>query len=265
MLGLVLLVIGGAYLALLLFLYAYQSRMVYFPSSELAGDPSRLGMAFEDVTLASGPDRLHAWFVPADSGAPVVLFCHGNAGNIADRLEFLEQIHAAGLAVLIFDYAGFGKSTGSPGEDESYRDAEAAYQWLRDRGYADADIIAHGRSLGSAVSAHVARGRSLRAIVLEAAFPSLAAVARIHYPWVPAGLLLRYRYPTAEYLHEARAPIVIVHNRRDEIVPFSLGEEVYRSAPEPKSFVEEGGTHNTVTPIDWRAIAFGDSATTAAD
>jgi fermentation-respiration switch protein FrsA (DUF1100 family) len=250
------LVIGAVYLVLLLFLYFNQARLIYFPESRIFATPDRVGLPFENVLIKGGDDTLHGWFVPADSGAPVVLFCHGNAGNIGDRLEYLEHIHAAGLAVFIFDYSGFGQSTGRPGEAQTYRDAEAAYGWLSNRGYADSSIIAYGRSLGGAVAAYVSRGKKLRAVVLENAFPSLVAVAQIHYPWIPVGLIVRHRYPTLDYLKDVRSLLFIVHNRNDEIVPFALGKQLFDDAPEPKIFVIEEGSHNSVAPIDWRRIAF---------
>jgi fermentation-respiration switch protein FrsA (DUF1100 family) len=252
---LLLLIIGGLYLVLALFLYFFQGRVVYLPERHLAIDPARVGLPYENVIISAGPDTLHGWFVPADSGAPVVLFCHGNAGNIGDRLDVLEQIHDSGLAVFIFDYSGYGQSTGSPSEGQTYDDADRAYRWLSDRGYSDGNIIVYGRSLGSAVAAHVSQGKPLRAVVLEATFPSLSDVARVHYGWLPVRLLVRLRYPTADYLKNIRAPLFIVHNRNDEISPFALGEKVFAAAPEPKTFIAADGWHNSVTPIDWRAIA----------
>lgn len=250
------LVIGGAYLVLLLFLYFYQSKLIYFPERRISATPAQVGLPFENILIKVGTNTLHGWFVAADSGAPVVLFCHGNAGNIGDRLEFLDLIHASGLAVFIFDYSGYGQSTGKPGEQQTYRDAEAAYQWLKDRGYDDGDILVYGRSLGGAVAAYLSRGKRFRAVVLEAAFPSLASVGQRHYPWIPVGLVIRHRYLTSAYLRASQSPIVVVHNRHDEIVPFALGQKLFRDAPEPKTLVVAEGTHNSVTPIDWRGIAF---------
>ena len=247
-------VAAGFYAVVLAFLYFSQARLVYYPDAHVHANPGNLGLPFEEVEMSSGDARLHGWFVPGDSGRPVVLFCHGNAGNIADRLEALQDIHESGLSALIFDYAGYGKSTGLLGEEQTYSDAAAAYAWLLNRGFEPADIVIYGRSLGAAVAAHVAQHKLVRAIVLETPFTSLADVAAVHYAWAPTSLLLRIRYDAREYLQNAKAPITIIHSPDDRIIPFSLGQALYESAPEPKRFLQTSGGHNAFTPIDWDLI-----------
>lgn len=257
---LLLVVFGGIYGLLLLFLYFYQAHLIYFPSAHLWATPERLGMEFDDLELTIDRDIVHGWYVPADSGAPVVLFCHGNAGNIADRLEMIEDLHQSGLSVLIFDYRGYGRSTGTPDETGSYTAAEAAYQWLRNRGYHDSDIVIFGKSLGASVAAHVAQNQPLRALVLESPFSSMADVAAANYAWIPVRLLLKYDYETTDYVKQARTPVTVIHSPHDEIVPFELGRKVFESAPEPKRFIEASGGHNYYPPTPWVDILDLDTA-----
>jgi len=251
---LLILVFGGLYAVLLLFLYLYQDRMVYFPETRVYATPDRMGLAFEPVKIALKEGTVHGWFVPSDSGSPAVLFCHGNAGNIADRLEMLESIHAAGLSVLIFDYRGYGESPGTPSEPAMYQDARAACEWLSNRGFSDTDIIVYGRSLGSAVAAHLAQERTFRAVVLEATFPRLADVAAVHFPWVPVRLILKYKYETGKYLRKAASPVVVIQSRQDEVMPFKMGQALYEVAPEPRRFVAVSGSHNMYPPVDWQDV-----------
>jgi fermentation-respiration switch protein FrsA (DUF1100 family) len=247
-------VIGGFYVILLLFLYFYQSNLVFFPSPRLHATPERVGLAFSEVRLESGNARIHGWFVPGDSGAPVVLFAHGNAGNIADRVGMLQEIREAGLAILIFDYAGYGESTGSPSEEQTYRDAGAAFAWLVDQGYAPGQIILFGRSLGAAIVARLARDRPVRGLVLAEPFTTLADVGKVHYPWVPVNLLLKSRYPTLDFLRALIAPVVIIASPQDEIVPYRQAEELFAAATEPKRLVTTAGSHNMLAPLDWAEL-----------
>jgi fermentation-respiration switch protein FrsA (DUF1100 family) len=247
-------VIGGFYVVLLLFLYVYQTNLVFFPSSRLYTTPERVGLAFSEVRLESGDARIHGWFVPGDSGAPVVLFAHGNAGNIADRVGMLQEIREAGLAVLIFDYAGYGKSTGNPSEEQTYLDARAAFDWLLEQGYPPGRIILFGRSLGAAIAAWLARDNPVLGLVLAEPFTSLADVGKVHYPWVPVRLLLKSRYPTGEFLKDVVAPVAIIASPQDEIVPYRQAEELFAAAPEPKRFITTAGSHNMLAPLDWAEL-----------
>jgi pimeloyl-ACP methyl ester carboxylesterase len=245
------------YLVILALLYFNQSRMVFYPDRTLRSVPSDGGMEFEDVEFLSGSQTIHGWYVPGKTGASVVLFCHGNAGNISDRLEILRGIHTSGLGVLIFDYAGYGKSSGSPDEKQMYSDAEAGWDWLISRGISPDRIIVYGRSLGGAVAAHVAAHRTPRVLVLEATFTDLSAVAGRHYPWVPVGWLLKYSYPTEARVREVQAPVIIVHSREDELMPFEMADRLLESTGKRGRLVVSRGGHNTMPNIDWKAVLSG--------
>ena len=191
----------------------------------------------------AGPEDPYA--VALGGAAPVVLFCHGNAGNISHRLESIALFHRLGLSVLIFDYRGYGDSEGKPDEQGTYRDARAAWRHLRElRGVAGDDIILFGRSLGAAVAAWLAARERPRAVILESAFTSAASLGAEHYPWLPVDLLLRHRYDTLARVSEIRAPLLVVHSRDDEIVPFHHGRALFDAAAEPKRLLEIRGGHN---------------------
>ncbi len=238
--------VAVGYAALAGLLYLYQDRLVYFPGRVVAATPKQAGLAYEPVrfTTADGVS-LSAWFVPAPNARGTLLFCHGNAGNISHRLESIRQFHQLGLNVFIFDYRGYGESEGTPTEAGTYRDAEAARRYLVEtRGLAPERIVYFGRSLGAAIAAWLATQHPPRALIVESGFTSVPDFGAEIYPWLPVRLLARLRYPTQEYLRSARAPVLVVHSRADEIVPFHHGERLYDAAGTPKEFLEIQGGHN---------------------
>jgi len=175
----------------------------------------------------------------------VILFCHGNAGNISHRLESIQIFHRLGLNVFIFDYRGYGRSEGKPSEIGTYRDVEAVWQYLvEERQVSPNRIVVFGRSLGGAVAAWSANRHTPGALILESAFTSVPDIAAKLYPYLPVRLLSRFKYNTAEYLDEVDCPVLIVHSREDEIMPFSHGKQLFERARGPKEFLEISGTHN---------------------
>jgi pimeloyl-ACP methyl ester carboxylesterase len=241
------------YLALLGTIYLWQSRLVFFPVRQLRSNPSQYRLEFEDVMFQAGKETLHAWYLEGRPGQPVVLYCHGNAGNIADRLPQIRAIHDEGLSVLAFDYAGYGWSTGEPSESQMYVDAAAAFSWLVQRGFPSQRIIVYGESLGGAVAAQLASAVRPLLLVLEATFTSLADVARMHYSWVPVGLLLKYRFDTREHLARVQCRTVVLHSPQDEVVPFEQARQLCAGLSLCR-FIEVRGTHNTMPPLPWSRI-----------
>ncbi len=226
--------------------YFFQDRLLYMPSGDMLVTPAQAGLAFEDVDfIATDGIRLHGWYIPAQEARATLLFCHGNAGNISHRLESILIFHRLGLNVFIFDYRGYGKSSGRPDEQGTTLDAEAAWQWLEQEKRLDpAQLIIFGRSLGGAIAAELARTQPAGALILESSFTSYAAIGRAHYPWLPVGRIAKYRYATIEKVRSLAMPVLIVHSPEDEIVPFSHGRELFAACPEPKYFLEIGGGHN---------------------
>ncbi|MEW7979455.1 MAG: alpha/beta hydrolase [Candidatus Sedimenticola endophacoides] len=233
----------------MLLLYLGQRRLLYHPTPLARAqdaDPGRIGLAFEEITLVSadGP-RLSAWFIPAQNPRATLLFCHGNAGNIAHRLDSIRLFHELGLSVLIFDYRGFGRSEGVPGEEGTYLDALAAWTYLSEtRGLPAHSIILFGRSLGGAVAAELATQARAGGLVLESTFTSVPDLASELYPWLPVRLLSRFRYDTLNRIGTIDTPLMILHSRDDELIPIAHGERLFAAARAPKRFVPLRGGHN---------------------
>ena len=235
-------------LVLLLFASEYSNMidryLIFRPDDDLSGDPAEVGLAFEDVrfTAADGV-TLHGWFVPGSTDATLVLL-HGNAGNISGRLRRLADLHRSlGMSVLIFDYRGYGISEGRPSEKGTYLDAEAALDYLDTRGDVDQDQIAlFGHSLGTAIAVETAVRREVYAVLLEAPFTSIGAMAAHSYPFVPGiGRILRTKYDSLSKIRDIGAPLLVLHGDRDDTIPIRMGREVYEAAVEPKRFLPIAG------------------------
>ena len=239
---------AGAYLLLVGFVYLTQAKLLYLPGvpgRELDADPIRIGLEYENVWLeASDGVRVHGWFVPGGS-VRTVLFFHGNAGNIAHRLDTIRQFHELGLSVFIIDYRGYGQSEGKPSEDGLHQDAAAAWRYLTDeRDISAADIIVFGRSLGGSVAAWLAAQQPPGALVVDSAFTSVPDAGADVYPWLPVRLLARIQHATKEHITKVTAPVLVVHSRGDEIIPFKHGQALFELANQPKTFLELRGGHN---------------------
>ncbi|MFH1371629.1 MAG: alpha/beta hydrolase [Planctomycetota bacterium] len=242
-----------SYMGLALTLYFMQPKFVYDPIKELPYTPAELGLDFEQVTFRTG-DRLnlHGWFVPA-SAKPLgeigtdftVLYCHGNGGNMMFFLDTVNLLNGLGLNCFIFDYRGYGSSQGSPSENGTYLDVRAAYRWLtKKKGIPQQKIIIFGWSLGGSVAAYLAARTRSAGLVIEGAFTSYADIGSKYYPYMPVRWFARFKYPTIDYVRKVKCPILVIHSRDDETVPFEFGLELYDAANEPKEFVELRGGHN---------------------
>ncbi|MCX8042653.1 MAG: alpha/beta hydrolase [Desulfobacterota bacterium] len=226
--------------------YLLQDRMIYFPYHHIEQTPQDIGLAFDNITLTTADhERIHAWYVPDRTERAVVLYCHGNAGNISHRLDMLRILNRIGLSVLLFDYRGYGNSTGTPTEDGTYRDAEAAWEYLTNkRAVAPEKIIAFGESIGCAVAVELALRHRVGGLVLLAGFTSLPELGQQLYPWLPVKLLTKYRYASIEKIAHLNCPKLIIHSPEDEIVPFWHGKALFEKACPPKEFLEISGGHN---------------------
>ena len=222
-----------------------QSRIIYHPTREIVATPASAGLAYEDVSLRTNDGlRLAAWYVPATDARGTILFCHGNARNISDRLSSIAVFHRLGYSVLIFDYRGYGRSEGRPTEEGTYRDADAAWDHLvRERGASPRTIVVFGRSLGGAVAAHLADTRPVRALILESTFTTAPDLAADLFPWLPARALTTFDYATLYRVDRIRCPKLIVHSPDDDLIPFEHGRHLFAAAAEPKRFLEITGPH----------------------
>ena len=221
-------------------------RLVYFPSRPHdGGTPAVFGLAYDDVTLITQDGvRLHAWFVRAPSARRTVLFLHGNGGNISHRLDKLTVLNELDADVLLLDYRGYGHSEGTPDEAGTYRDADAAYAWLRGRGDSAERIILYGESLGGPIATDLAARQPVGGLILESAPSSILGVAQYHYPWLPVSWFLSVRYDALAKIGRVHAPLLILHSPDDPLVPFAMAEELYAAANPPKQLVRLRGGHN---------------------
>lgn len=234
------------YVGLCLVLYLFQGRLVFHPSNSLVATPGESGLVYEDVYLKSGDARIHAWYIPSDDAQLTILFCHGNAGNISHRMETLSLLNNMAANVLIFDYAGFGRSSGKPSEVQTYRDVEAAWRFLiEEKSAKPQQIVLFGRSLGGAIATWLAARESPGALILESTFTSIVAMGTKLYPIFPVNLLARVRYDSSKLIGKVTSPILIIHSRDDESIPFKHGLALYNSAKETKEFLEIRGAHNS--------------------
>lgn len=246
MLTTVIVIIVALYLGLTLLLFLFQARFIYFPIAAWAATPARVGLPYETVTLTTSDGvELSAWFIPAPEASHVLLFFHGNAGNISHRLTSIEQFHELGLHVFIIDYRGYGQSEGSPTEAGTYLDAEAAWRYLtEERGFQPSQVILFGRSLGGAVATWLAQHRQPAALIIESTFTSVPDMAAAQFPFLPTRLLVRHRYDTFSRLPHVTCPVLVIHSPEDEIIPYSHGERLFAAAPDPKTFLKLKGGHN---------------------
>lgn len=245
--------LGILYVTIVAIMAFIQGWLVYRPYAEWESlpegkpvTPGVVGMAYDDVTLTTADGvKLSAWYVHARRPIGTVLHCHGNAGNISHRIQLLAALHAARLDTLIFDYRGYGHSEGKASEEGTYRDAEAAWDYLVKQKHADPNrIVIHGQSLGGAVAAHLARNRPCAGLVLESTFANITDVGAEMYWFLPVRWMSRFDYATTEYVKDARCPVLVIHSRDDEMIPYRHGRRVFDAAPQPKQFVEIGGSHN---------------------
>lgn len=221
-----------------------ESRFLYFPARSLSATPESFGLRADELSLLTEDGvRLHGWWIKGVGGRALVFF-HGNAGNIGDRLDrariFNERL---GLDVFLVDYRGYGRSEGQPFEDGLYRDARAVYAHASTRFHSN-QIVLFGESLGSAVAIQLATEQPCAGLVLETPFLSVPAMARKHYPFVPA-FLIRSRFDNEAKIGSVSAPKLFLIAERDEIAPPEQGRRLFELAAEPKTlYVIPGSGHN---------------------
>ena len=237
---------AGTYVAVCVAVFFFQSNLIYFPTEDYRLTPDDVGLAYEDLSLATTDgETIAAWFVPHENAAATVLFCHGNAGNMSHRVSDIHILHELGYGVLIFDYRGYGRSTGNPSEDGLYADAEAAWRYLTEtRGERPDRIVLFGRSLGGAVAIELARRHNPAALVVESTFTSLVDVGRHHYPLLPVSLIATHRFDSLSKIAGVACPKLFLHGTDDALIPIDFGRALYDAAQSPKRFLETPGGHN---------------------
>jgi fermentation-respiration switch protein FrsA (DUF1100 family) len=237
----------AVYGGLLLLLIFGQSRLMYFPSRSIVNTPKDTGLDYENLRLTTTDGlTIAAWWMPVeDNNAPVILFAHGNGGNISYRLPYIRIFHQMGFASLFFDYRGYGESEGEPSEQGTYLDGSAAWDYLTKVRQIPANrIIIYGESLGGGVATYLAVKYQPAGLILGSTFTSVPDRAKELFPLMPIDLIAQFQYNNLERLRQIQTPILIIHSPQDEIIPFHHGQKLYEAANQPKFFLEIQGNHN---------------------
>jgi fermentation-respiration switch protein FrsA (DUF1100 family) len=227
---------------------AYGGRTVLPVADSLGIRPLAISIQSSDSTKLAG------WIIRTKRDAPWVLLCHGNAGNITslDRQRFYRDLSQFNVNLLAFDYRGYGGSSNTaPTEQGVYDDAFAAYRYLRDvEGVPQSRIVIYGHSLGSAVATYLAARVQSSGLILEGAFTSVPDVGQERFPFAPVRWLAKNHFESAREITRITVPLLVLHARADAIIPFGQGERLFQLAPEPKTFVELLGDHDTAWRVD---------------
>jgi len=239
-------ILFGVYTTLCAFMYFAQSRFIFFPAKKLTQTPTTIGLEYEDLHLKTpGGTTVHGWYIPVPSERKLVVFFHGNAGNISDRLQTIRILHDLGHSVLIMDYQGYGSSNGTPSESGTYTTALISWDYVTTTlGLEPTDIIIYGRSLGGAVAIWLAARRSPGGLIIESTFTRMADMGAHYYPYLPARFLTRVHYDSMSQIVKVRCPILAAHSKDDELIPFALGRKLSKATPQLAKFFTLRGEHN---------------------
>jgi len=234
-------------LAVIIFYKQLENSIIFYPDKALDDRPSNWDLSYKDIQFLT-PDgqKLHGWFFPVSGKSPVLLFCHGNAGNISHRIENIKFLVKRDISVFIFDYRGYGQSSGRPSEKGIYIDGIAAYDYLTKIEKISPDrIVIFGRSIGGAVAIEVALQRKVRCLIIESTFTSTKDMAKTIFPFFIFSPFLPHHYNNILKIAGVTIPKLIIHGEDDNIVPFSMGNKLFAQATEPKLFLPiHGAGHN---------------------
>jgi len=231
--------IAVAYVLLVAAVYAFQRNLMYQPDRGVP-DLGEAGVADMRVVSLSTNDGLTllSWYKEAAPGQPTLVYYCGNAGHIGHRGAKARNYLDAGLGVLLVGYRGYGSNQGSPTEDGFYADGRAALEFLAADGVLPAQTVLYGESIGTGVAVHLAAERSamapLGAVVLEAPYASIAAVAAKQYPLLPVRWLIKDRFNSEHKITRVQAPVFIFHGEKDGVIPIRTGRALFAAAAEPK-------------------------------
>ena len=224
-----------AYLVLLIFIYFNQRNLLYLPS-ENNYQNDKIQFSYEEIFIkVDDKITLKSWLINKDfrEFKTLVLF-HGNAGDLSNRIYKLNELNKLDINILLISWRGFSGNKGSPTEKNLYEDAEAAIKWLNEKKVENNQIILYGESLGSGVAVEIGKKNNFNGIILESPFTSVENSAKIYYPYLPVKFILKDRYDSINKIDKIRTPILIMHGKKDDIVPFSMGKELFEKANNPK-------------------------------
>ena len=239
-------IIAIAYSTLMIGFYFFQSKLVFAPTKGLQTTPKEIGLDFE--THIIGKDKVYSWFIPAkNKDAMTVLICHGNAGNISNRLSTIDFYHREmGLNVMIFDYSGYGKTPGKPSEEKTYQNSQAVFDFLVETLQISPNkIVVDGRSLGGAIAIDLATQRQFKGLIVQSTFTSIYEMAKSMFPILPTKWVQHIYYDSASKVDKINCPVLHIHSPEDQVIPFVMGKALFEKLPEPKQFVEIHGRHNS--------------------
>lgn len=239
--------LATCYVALCAAVFMFQRHLLYFPSPEYRFTPTDFGLAYEEATLTTiDGEQIAAWYVPHPAPRATILYFHGNGENLGDCAPTFKSLHQLDLAVVAIDYRGYGRSSGTPSEGGTQRDAAAAWSYLTEtRRTPASEIIVVGRSLGGGVAVDLAQRSTPAGLVLECTFTSVVEIGQREYPFLPVTLLATNRYSSINKISDVNCPILQFHGRDDQVIPLENAKRLYDAAPQPRQFVETGGDHNT--------------------
>ena len=227
-----------------------EKTSLFYPSKEMLGTPTDLGLAYEDIFFETEKGiRLNAWWISAPKlkdpqRTRTLLFLHGNAGNISGRLGKIFLFHQMGMNIFIIDYRGYGKSDGVPTEKGMYEDAVKAYQYIiSQKNIKPEQLIIYGASLGGVAAIHVASFHKAAGLILDSTFSNAVDMAKHIYPYLPS-FFMNIKLDNMRKIQDVHYPKLVIHSPDDETVPFKLGKKLFEAAPEPKMFLEVIGDHN---------------------
>jgi uncharacterized protein len=225
---------------------ASRPYFMYYPEKKINATPEDIGLKYELIRLKTKDlTTIAGWWIPSDNERGVVLFSHGNTGNISDCLESIKIFNRLKLSIFIYDYRGYGESEGKPSEEGTYLDAEASWLYLtNERKIAGEKIIVSGRSLGGSISAWLADNHTPGMLIIESSFTSLVDVAMDRHSWFPGKLAFGESYSTSTHLKKIKCPVLIIHSKDDKISPYTQGEKLFKDANEPKELLVISGSHN---------------------
>ena len=227
--------IFAVYLIVTLGLYIFQRKLLYYPNfnSPIKGDG--LSHSFENINIKTKDNiNLKGWFHLKDPKKKTILFFHGNAGTLDNRIYKLNFLGNLDVNFLIIAWRGYSGSSGKPSEFGLYQDAKSALNWLNSKGITEDKIVLYGESLGTSVAIEVGQNKDFAGVILETPFTSMVDVGKTKYPFFPVSLLLKDKYESDKKIKNIKSPILIMHGEVDKIVPFWMGEKIYQLANEPK-------------------------------
>lgn len=247
MIGIVLATLLALYALVCLAAWIGANRLIYFPGPAPATEPKDHGIEGRAVLLKSSDGlRLWSWWIPAEQPRGVVIVLHGNAGTREERIDYARAFQAMGLSTLLLDYRGYGGSDGSPNEEGTYLDAEAAYEYVtRAENFQPGQILVFGESLGGGVAIELARRRTVGSVIVQDTFTSIADMGAKLYPWLPVRWLVGRRYDNLAKIPSVPVPVLVLHSRNDELIPYEQGERLFAAAMQPKRLITTAGGHNS--------------------